>query len=89
MAGVTYRLAADVLRAPLADDEVLLNTKTGQYHLLNHTGREVLGAIETSGSPDGVSERLASETGAAPDRVAADVTSFVDALLARGLIEAV
>jgi len=83
---MTLRLAPSVMRAKLADDEVLLNTETGQYHLVNRTGREVIGEIERSGTTGAARDRLVAETGAAPDVVDGDVASFVDALLARGLL---
>ena len=83
---MTLRLAPSVMRAKLAHDEVLLNTETGQYHLVNRTGREVLVEIERSGTADGARDRLVAETGAPIETVEDDVMTFVDALLARGLL---
>ena len=82
----TYRVPADVLRAPVADDEVLYNPQTGVYHLLNATGRDLLGSIEEGADLEEAARRLSERTGEAPDRVLADARRFASDLLERGLL---
>lgn len=88
-----YRLADDVLRATVPGEngvqqEVLLHTATGQYHLLNGTGRAVLDVIESSGTTDDAIRALAA-VGAPAERVREDVASFLAALEQRSLVERV
>jgi hypothetical protein len=82
-----YRLADGVLRAELENQEVLLNPATGQYHLLNKTGRRVLALWEQGSSTEEIEELLVAEGGPG-GTVGSDVASFVRALEERGLIVA-
>lgn len=84
-----YRIPSGVLRAALEEEEVLLNTETGVYHLLNRTGRALLASFEEGAGLDEATRRLAEETGEAVERVAADAGEFVRAMLARRLLEEV
>ena len=83
----TYRIPASVLRANLEAEEVLLNTDTGQYHVLNETGRGVVSSLEAGGTPGDAAVDLATSTGAPLDRVRGDVETFVQALVERGLLD--
>ena len=82
-----YRPAADVLRAEIDGEEVLLNTRTGSYHLINATGRSVLLALEEGLTLDETVQALAAEQSEPAERITADVESFVEAMCARGLLE--
>jgi hypothetical protein len=82
-----YRIPDRVLRAPLEDQEVLLNTDTGGYHLLNDMGRAIIAALEAGADVDDIVRREAAETGEPEERVRADVLTFLDALRERGLLE--
>ena len=84
-----YRLRAEVLRAPLQEDEVLLNPETGIYHLANATGRAVLAALQAGDTVAAVADRIARDTGTAPERVRQDVEAFVQAMTSRGVLEEV
>jgi hypothetical protein len=83
-----YRIPPSVLRANLEAEEVLLNTDTGQYHVLNETGRTVASLLETGGTADEAATALATRTGTPIDQVRGDVETFVQALLDRGLLSA-
>jgi hypothetical protein len=82
-----YRIPDGVLRAPLDEEEVLLNTKTGIYHLLNETGRAIVASLEASKSIDDIVRAEAEETGEPASRVRSDVEAFVEELRERGLLE--
>ena len=84
-----YVIPDSVLRATLDAEEVLLNTSTGQYHLLNRTGRLVVERLQAGGTAEEAVSELVQTTGAPVDDVQADVQSFLDALRARGLLETV
>lgn len=81
-----YSIPPEVLRAELAGDEVLLNPNTGQYHLVNATGREVLLVIESGASLEDAARSLSERTGRSERDVLADLHAFVKALLERGLL---
>jgi hypothetical protein len=84
-----YRIRPGLLRAPLEQDEVLLNPDTGVYHLANVTGRSVLAALGAGDSVDDVIRQLVEETGQPRERVLADVNAFVQAMVARGVLQEV
>ena len=82
-------MPASVLRARLDDEEVLLNTDTGRYHLLNATGTIVLGVLER-GEPLGAAViELIQRTDVDEDTAKRDADAFITALLDRGLLLAV
>jgi coenzyme PQQ synthesis protein D (PqqD) len=83
----SYRLAPDLLRAPLGDEEVLFNVKSGQYHLITRTGLTLVSALEAGRSLEDAAHALATDTGASFDAVLADGRVFVGDLLERGLLE--
>ncbi|MDQ6839664.1 MAG: PqqD family protein [Actinomycetota bacterium] len=83
---MNYRIPDAVLRANLDTEEVLLNTDTGQYHLLNDTGRRIVNALEAGESAEAASVEVAVSTGMTRDVVQADVEAFVEACVARGLL---
>lgn len=85
-----FRVPERVLRATLKEEEekeVMLNTETGVYHLLNGTGREVLAGLETGRSIEETADSIADEKSVPREQVRADLESFVRALVERGLIE--
>jgi hypothetical protein len=83
----TYRTAPGVLRASLEDEEVLLNTHTGIYHLLNRTALALLASMERGASFDDAVDALVAESGEPAERVRADADSFLAAMLERTLLE--
>ena len=81
-----FRIAEGVLRATMQDQEVLLNPDTGQYHLLNPTGKFVVEEWERGRDTAQVVQQLVADS-AEGDAVQADVDRFVEALTERGLIQ--
>lgn len=82
-----YRVASGVLRAELEGEEVLLNPATGQYHLINATGREILEAWERGLSSDEAVGAIAERFHKPFEEVDDDARRFATALIERGLLE--
>lgn len=82
----SYRPAPNVLTAVVGEDLVILNPNTGQYHLLNSTGRLLLKGLEDQGSLESAAKQVATSTAAELETVMADAKAFLDSMLERGLI---
>ena len=80
--------ARDVLHAEVEGEEVLLNPRTGVYHLVNRTGRELLVRMEAGDSLESAIHALAEASGEEIGRVRRDALAFVGAMTDRGLLEA-
>ncbi len=83
-----YRIPHGVLRAEVRGEEVLLDQSSGTYHLVNETGRLVLGRIAVGDDFDALVEVLAAESGQSVDRVRGDVAAFIATMTELKLIEA-
>jgi hypothetical protein len=83
--GRGYLLPDHVVRATVDDEEVLLNMETGQYHLLNDTGRVLLQRLLNGDGPEDAAEWLRSQ-GAAEDEARRDLNEFSNRLVERGLL---
>lgn len=84
-----YRAAKDVLQAEIDGEEVLLNPRTGVYHLVNRTGRFLLVLLRDGRTLEESVTEVAEKAGGDPLRVAADAKEFVDAMCERGLLREV
>lgn len=84
-----YRVPDYVLRAQLEGDEVLLNPRTGEYHLVNETGRVLLQAFGSGRSLTEGIDDLAERAGQDAAVVRNDAETFVRAMVERGLLESV
>ena len=83
----SYRLPDGVLRAALEDQDVVLNTNTGVYHLLNASGASLLAAMDGGASWEDAVAALAGDAGLAPEAARADAEAFRSAMIERGLLE--
>ena len=83
-----YLRARDVLHAEVEGEEVLLNPRTGVYHLVNRTGRELLVRMEAGDSLESAIHALAEASGEEIGRVRRDAVAFVGTMADRGLLEA-
>jgi hypothetical protein len=83
-----YRIPDGVLRADLDGEEVMLNPRSGIYHLLNPTGRYLVACFSDGVSFEVAVERLAEEAGVGREDVRKDADVFVAAMMERGLLEA-
>ncbi len=64
---------------------VLLNTKSGAYHEVNSTAREIWEALETPSTEGEVLEKMMRRFGDIPD-LSTDVSEFIDMLTERDLV---
>ena len=83
-----YRVPDGVLRADLDGEEVMLDPRSGIYHLLNSTGRYLVACFSDGVSFEVAVERLAEEAGVEREDVRKDADVFVAAMIERGLLEA-
>jgi hypothetical protein len=84
-----FRVPDDVLRAEVNGQEVLLNTETGMYHVLNPNGRRILIGLENGWSVDACVDAIVEATDVDRDRAEADARSFLSNLMQRRLLEAI
>jgi hypothetical protein len=83
----SVRVPHHVVHRAFAEETVLLNIDSGQYHGLNPVaGRMLAVLIEVEVVTVAVST-LAAEFGEPRERIAADVERFLAGLVERGLIE--
>lgn len=81
------RIPEHVVFRSFAEETVVLNLRSGNYHGLNATGGRMLELLRELGEPEAVAERVAAETGAPQGRVSADLLELCSSLEERGLIE--
>jgi hypothetical protein len=70
-------------------EQVLLNPKTGMYHLVNATGHALLQQMEDGSTFEDAVRTLCARSGQPSERVESDAAAFVDEMLDRGLLERV
>ena len=71
----------------LADETILLNIETGQYHAVDRVGGRFFDVIRQSDDLGGASRKLAAEYGQPLPQIESDLTRFCVDLEGRGLIE--
>jgi len=76
-----------VVYRDFVNETVILNLETGRYHGVNHTGGEILAALERSETIGAAAERLAAEHDQPLEDVERHVSAFCTDLADRGLIE--
>jgi len=72
-----------------AQETVILNLQTSQYHSLNATGGRMLELLKQTSSVGDAAQALATEFPDAADTVKHDLCAFCVALSKRGLLELV
>jgi hypothetical protein len=77
----------DVVRRRFAEESIVLNLTTGQYHGLNETAAAMLDALETGMSPADVVADISVRAGVPVDRVEADLVALLHALAERQLVK--
>ena len=87
MQGVRQRIAVNesVVFAELDEEVVLLNVETGVYFGLDAIGARIWTLLAGGADEDNVCERLLDEYEVDVREVRADVASFLDLLVAKGL----
>jgi hypothetical protein len=83
----TVTVPEHVVHRDFAQETVILNLETGQYHGLNPVGGRMLTVLQTGSSVGEVAARLAEEFDQPVEDVERDLVAFCSDLAARGLIE--
>jgi hypothetical protein len=81
-----FRPSATTKASVSADGLVLLDVNGGLVLASNLVGARIWQLIEQRRSPRDITQQLVAEYGVAEDRAQGDVTSFIAALVARGLV---
>lgn len=82
----TVRVPEDVVFRELDGEAVILNLESGMYFGLDEVGTRMWQLLDTHGSLRRTLEALEAEYDAPAERLAADLTEFVDSLRSRGLL---
>ena len=82
-----YRIPDDVLHRVVQTDTVILNAATNAYVSLNGSAGRIWELFGAGHTADEVQAMMIDEFDVAPGVVAADVTSTLQSLLQRGLLE--
>ena len=75
-----------VVYRQFANEMVVLNLETGQYHGLNPTAGRMLEVLTEQGSVGSAVELLASEFAQDPGRISTDVNGLLDQLVERDVV---
>ncbi len=78
----------EVMVRPLGDEAVLLNLTTETYFGLNASGTRMWHALTTSNTVQEACDALATEFDVERAELEADLSAFVDELIAHGLLRA-
>jgi hypothetical protein len=81
----TFRRNPDVVFRSIEGGGVLLNIKSGAYHEVNSTAREIWEALETPSTESDLFGRLVERFGDVPD-LDSDITEFIGMLTERNLV---
>lgn len=82
----SVRVPDHVVYREFAQETVLLNLETGQYHGVNPTGGAMLRSLERAATVGDAAAELADHYGRDRDEMQHDVCSFCNDLLERGLV---
>ena len=82
----TIRVPDNVVYREFAQETVLLNLDTGQYHGVNPTGGAFLRTLERAATVGEAAARLSEQYGRDLEGMETDVCSFCNELLERGLV---
>ena len=83
------RVPEHVVLREFAQETVILNLQTGQYHGLDATGSRMLEAVEQAASVREAAAALSDTLPAPAETVERDLLTFCRDLSERGLVEAV
>ncbi|MGW1376622.1 lasso peptide biosynthesis PqqD family chaperone [Streptomyces sp. NPDC002446] len=83
---MTFALAPYVSSTPTAGGTVLLDTRTGRYWQMNHTGTLVLDHLLTGGTCRTAADQLRARHPDAADRAEADAEALLKSLVTARLV---
>jgi hypothetical protein len=82
-----FVISDGVARRSFADETIMLNLQTGQYHGLNEVAAVMVEGLAAGNTARQVAADVAGRAGQPVDRVEADLRELIDGLLERKLIE--
>jgi hypothetical protein len=82
---LTLRRNPDVVFRQIEGGGVLLNIKSGAYHEINSTAREIWEALETPSTESEVLQQLVERFGDVPE-LDSDISEFIGMLTERNLV---
>lgn len=82
----SFRVSNQVLARRVGNDTLLLDLRSGIYHVLNATGAQVWKLLENGGGIGSIAAAIASDCDVDPQRAIEDVTMIVEQLQHAGLI---
>lgn len=80
------RRNGEVFAAEVDETVLLLNAEAGSYHSLNPVAARIWALLAEPTSETAIVDRLVEEFAVTPEECGKEVTSFISALRARGLI---
>lgn len=83
----TVAIPAHVAWRRVEQELVLFDERDGSYHALNAVASAVWRALDAGFTLEAITNALAVRYQAPPDEITRDVAAFVDAALAKGLLE--
>lgn len=86
MNGAIVRNEGRYSETTIDDECVVMSLATGDFFSLTGTARSIWTLIDGRNDLDAISRALATEYGAEPAEIAADVAAFVHQLAANGLV---
>jgi hypothetical protein len=84
----SVRIPGDVVFRELQGEAVILNLSSSFYFGLDPIGTRIWQLCEANGSLQAVWEAMQKEFDAPPDALRADLITFIDDLVGKGLLEA-
>lgn len=81
------RVPSHVAARQFADETILLNLATGEYHGLDATGSAFLAALEANAHVQGAVDELLEAYDVGEATLRSDLETFRSALIRRGLLE--
>ncbi len=82
-----YRQKRDIAWRSFEGEAVLLDPSDGVVFVLNEVGLRIWSLLEEPQPPAELARQIGEEYHVAPERLAGDVTAFLEALQERGLVE--
>lgn len=76
-----------VVRRSFAEETIVLNLQTGQYHGLNATAAAMLDGLAEGRTPRDVAAEVAARAGVPVARVEADIVALIAGLRERSLVD--
>lgn len=82
-----WRISDQAIANAVADETVILHLGNGTYFGLDPIGAQLWTAIQAGNPPSSICESVLATYDVAPDRLASDLRTLIDEMIANNLIE--